>query len=57
MLEILIALKAKQSGKITSYAVLNAEGINVLDTEMDNVGKDESDSGYFKEVVKNKRTV
>lgn len=55
MLEILIALKAKPSDKITSYAVLNADGINLLDTEIDNIGKDESDSVYYTEVIKNKR--
>jgi diguanylate cyclase (GGDEF)-like protein/PAS domain S-box-containing protein len=55
MLEILIALKAKQSVRITSYAVLNAEGVNVLDTDIDNVGKDESSSIYFKEIIRNKQ--
>ncbi|MCK5394904.1 MAG: diguanylate cyclase, partial [Gammaproteobacteria bacterium] len=54
MLEILIALKAKQNARITSYAILNADGINVLDTETDNVGKDESDSVYYAEVVRAK---
>ena len=53
MLEILIALKAKQDGKITSYAILNADGVNILDTEMDSVGKDESDGVYYTEVIKN----
>lgn len=55
MLEILIALKAKQGGKITSYAVLNADGINLLDTVIDNIGKDESKRVYYAEVIKNKR--
>jgi diguanylate cyclase (GGDEF)-like protein/PAS domain S-box-containing protein len=55
MLEIMVALKSKQNARITSYGVLNADGINVLDTEMDNVGKDESDSIYYKEAVKSGR--
>ena len=54
MLEILNALQSKQSGDISSYAILNADGINVLDTQMDNVGKNESDRAYYKEVIKNK---
>jgi len=54
MLEILNALQSKQSGRISSYAILNADGINVLDTQMDNVGKDESREIYYKEVMKNK---
>lgn len=54
MLEILIALKTKQSGNITSLAVLNENGVNVLDTEIENVGKDESQSIYYMEAAKNK---
>lgn len=54
MLEILIALKAKSGGKITSYAVLNTDGVNLLDTEIDNIGKDESDGVYYTEAIKNK---
>jgi len=55
MLEILIALKAKQTGAVLSYAVLNAEGINLLDTEIENIGKNESENTYYTEAVKNKR--
>jgi len=52
MLEILIALKAKQNARITSYAILNSDGVNVLDTEIDNVGKKESDTLYYTEVLR-----
>lgn len=54
MLEILNAIQSKQSGKISSYAILNSDGINVLDTQMENVGKDESRQIYYKEAIRNK---
>lgn len=54
MLEILKTMEAKQNGMISSYAILNADGINVLDTEMEYIGRDESSRVYFTEVIKYK---
>jgi diguanylate cyclase (GGDEF)-like protein/PAS domain S-box-containing protein len=47
ILEILRALKSRQENVILSYAILNSEGINILDTEDNKIGQDESDRIYF----------
>jgi len=53
VLEILRALQSRQKGIISSYAILNTQGINILDTVSANTGIDESRHEYFKALVKN----
>jgi diguanylate cyclase (GGDEF)-like protein/PAS domain S-box-containing protein len=48
LLEILRALKSRQDETILSYAILNTDGINILDTDTENVGVDESAEPYFR---------
>ncbi|MCK5002796.1 MAG: EAL domain-containing protein [Gammaproteobacteria bacterium] len=52
MREFLHAIKAKQNSHLTSYAILNVSGINVIDTETALIGNDESKKVYFLEAVK-----
>ncbi len=47
LLEILLALKSRQKNIIYSYAILNKQGINILDTDSANIGIDESHNKYF----------
>jgi diguanylate cyclase (GGDEF)-like protein/PAS domain S-box-containing protein len=47
LLEILLALKSRQKDIIYSYAILNKDGINILDTDSANIGLNESRSAYF----------
>lgn len=47
LLEILRALKSRQKDIITSYAILNDQGINILDTKSSNIGLDESKANYY----------
>ena len=47
LLEILRALKSRQGEKIQSYAILNHQGINILDTNTENIGGDESKKDYY----------
>jgi len=47
LLEILLALKSRQKDIIYSYAILNKQGINILDTDSANIGIDESRNAYF----------
>ena len=49
--EILLALQSRQGKDIMSYAVLNRDGINMVDTVTEYIGSDESEEIYFKEVV------
>ena len=49
--EILIALQSRQGKDIVSYAVLNKDGINMVDTVNDYIGRDESQEIYFKEML------
>jgi len=56
VLEILGALKSRQGDIIHSYAILNIEGINILDTLQTDMGVDESRQDYFK-VFTNNRAV
>lgn len=48
VLEILRALKSRHENTITSYAILNTQGINILDTVSNNTGVDESRQEHFK---------
>jgi len=48
VLEILGALKSRQNNIIHSYAILNTDGINILDTVQTDMGVDESQQEYFK---------
>ena len=47
LLEILSALQSRQENIIYSYAILNTQGINILDTVSANIGSDESRQKYF----------
>ena len=47
LLEILLALKSRQQDIIYSYAILDKQGINILDTDSANIGIDESQNTYF----------
>ncbi len=49
--EILIALQSRQRKETMSYAVLNKDGINMVDTVNEYIGRDESREIYFKEVL------
>jgi diguanylate cyclase (GGDEF)-like protein/PAS domain S-box-containing protein len=51
LLEILLALKSRQKDIIYSYAILNKDGINIIDTDSANIGADESGQAYFKALV------
>jgi diguanylate cyclase (GGDEF)-like protein/PAS domain S-box-containing protein len=51
LLEILRVMETRQQRFITSYAILNAQGINLLDTKTANIGKDESAQDYFASLV------
>lgn len=55
LLEILRALKSRQNDVITSYAILNTEGINILDTVSENIGVDESKQKYFNKLAANSK--
>jgi hypothetical protein len=54
MLEILRALKSRQDKIILSYAILDTQGINILDTVQDNTGIDESQQKYYKALTAKK---
>ena len=47
LLELLSALQSRQENIIYSYAILNTQGINLLDTVSANIGSDESRQKYF----------
>ncbi len=47
-IETLIRLSRKDMVNILSYALLDLNGKNVLDTQISNIGKDESVENYFK---------
>ena len=49
--EILIALQSRQTSDIASYAVLNKDGINMVDTVNEYMGRNEGNEIYFKEVL------
>jgi len=51
LLEILLALKSRQKDIIYSYAILNKQGINILDTDSANIGIDESGNDYYNVLV------
>ncbi len=45
--QILHALQSRGENVIYSYAILNAQGINILDTATENIGMDESQQEHF----------
>jgi diguanylate cyclase (GGDEF)-like protein/PAS domain S-box-containing protein len=47
ILEILNALRSRHGDKVSSYAVLNVDGINMVDTNISDIGRDESKEIYF----------
>lgn len=51
ILEILRALKSRQGEVISTYAILNAEGINMVDTDSANIGRNEGKRDYFTAVA------
>jgi diguanylate cyclase (GGDEF)-like protein/PAS domain S-box-containing protein len=51
-LEILRALQSRQEGGVLSYALLGENGINLLDTVNDNIGRNESGMPYFRRAKK-----
>ncbi|MDT8452963.1 MAG: cache domain-containing protein [Gammaproteobacteria bacterium] len=53
--ELLQVLQSKQNSLITSYAILNINGINVADTRKNNIGMDESTAPYFLEAINTKK--
>lgn len=46
-LRILRSYRANETTYIKSYAILDLDGINLLDTERENIGADESEADYF----------
>lgn len=50
--ETLIRLSRKDMLNITSYALLDLEGRNILDTNTGNIGQNESDQDYFQQLLK-----
>ncbi len=56
ILEILRALKSRQGANILSYAILNKAGVNILDTDASNIGKNESGEYYYREILKKNTT-
>ncbi len=56
ILEILHVLKSRRDARILSYAILNKDGINLLDTTTSNIGKNESAQAYYREVLGEKRS-
>ncbi|MEG3990107.1 SpoIIE family protein phosphatase [Microcoleus sp. S28C3] len=53
--ETLTRLSRKDMLNIISYALLNLQGRNVLDTNTPDVGRDESGQDYFQELLKTQR--
>ena len=47
VLDNLYSLRRKYISQISSYAILDISGKNLLDTYADNIGKDESEMDYF----------
>ncbi len=56
ILEILRAFKSRQGSNILSYAILNKNGINILDTDEENIGKNESRQAYYQLVKDNNKS-
>ena len=52
-LEILRVLQSRQQDIIVSYAILNKQGINLIDTVSVNYGADESSEEYFTSLTSN----
>lgn len=53
ILEILNALQSRHDGVLTSYAILDENGVNLIDTDGANMGANESSHLYFTAVVEN----
>ena len=53
--DLLLALQAKQNSQVASYAILNSSGIIMADTNVDHIGRDESEKHYFLESLKHKK--
>ncbi|MDF0556527.1 SpoIIE family protein phosphatase [Kamptonema sp. UHCC 0994] len=51
-LSTLISLSRKDTSNIYSYALLDVQGENLIDTNTPNIGQDESKRDYFTEVLK-----
>ena len=51
ILEILTALRSRHGSKVSSYAVLNMDGINMVDTDISDIGRDEGREIYFTAAV------
>lgn len=51
--DMLADLRSRDDRFITSYALLNQQGVNVIDSTPGNIGSDESFQNYFLEVVGN----
>ena len=49
--EILVALQSRQGKDIVSYAVLNKDGVNMVDTVNELIGRNEGAEPYFEEVL------
>ncbi len=49
--EILVALQSRQAKDIVSYAVLNKDGVNMVDTVNELIGRNEGAEPYFEEVL------
>jgi signal transduction histidine kinase/CheY-like chemotaxis protein len=52
-LKTLMALSRKDGLNIISYALLDLNGKNILDTETKNIGQDESHQDYFEKLLSN----
>jgi len=55
LLEILRVMESRHKDFITSYAILNAQGINLVDTVTANIGSDESAQEYVSALIKNRQ--
>ncbi len=51
LLEILRVMESRQKEYITSYAILNTRGVNLIDTVTENIGGDESAQEYFTALI------
>ncbi len=51
ILEVLNALQSRHGEVLTSYAVLDLDGINLIDTVAANMGRDESERLYFSAAI------
>ena len=52
VIQILDAFSQRNSAFITSYALLDRRGTNIIDTDQAGIGKDESEFSYFKQPMR-----